>query len=457
MDIKAAEKFMEKLVKAGMEYGFEECEASFAQDSSMSIDILKGEVSSYENSVTSTLSFRGLKNGQMGYCSTNILNDDSIDFLLKSAMENCEVLNDEDPQFIYCDENNKNLYFSQITDAYAKNTYKKFEDLGLGLEKAILALDERIDAVDILSINCGTGPFLIINSKGLHSYRDTDGISLVASGRAIDADGSVKSGGHYWIGKDIDDFDQEKFLKKFKENLIGKMGAKSVKAGTYKTILRNEAFQQFFMVFFGNFLATTMQRGLSLLADKEGTKIASDALTVKECPMLEKALTKIPFDDEGVLTTEKAIIDKGTFATALYDLKSAYKAGRQSTGNGFRAGSAVSEMPTNLVVEAGEKTLEGLMEEVGEGIMLTDLSGLHAGVNAISGDFSLLCEGYLIEGGKKGRPVEQITVAGNFYDVIKSIKSVGNDIINLPSGEAEFFTPSVYVGELAISGDEDEN
>ena len=457
MDIKAAEKFMEKLVKAGMEYGFEECEASFAQDSSMSIDILKGEVSSYENSVTSTLSFRGLKNGQMGYCSTNILSDDSIDFLLKSAMENCEVLNDEDPQFIYCDENNKDLYFSQITDAYAKNTYKRFEELGLGLEKAILALDERIDAVDILSINCGTGPFLIINSKGLHSYRDTDGISLVASGRAIDADGSVKSGGHYWIGKDIDDFDQEKFLKKFKENLIGKMGAKSVKAGTYKTILRNEAFQQFFMVFFGNFLATTMQRGLSLLADKEGTKIASDALTVKECPMLEKALTKIPFDDEGVLTTEKAIIDKGTFATALYDLKSAYKAGRQSTGNGFRAGSAVSEMPTNLVVEAGEKTLEGLMEEVGEGIMLTDLSGLHAGVNAISGDFSLLCEGYLIEGGKKGRPVEQITVAGNFYDVIKSIKSVGNDIINLPSGEAEFFTPSVYVGELAISGDEDEN
>ena len=306
----------------------------------------------------------------------------------------------------------------------------------------------------MLSISCSTGPYLIINSKGLHSYRDGDGMSLVASARATDSDGSVKSGSHYWIGKDIDDFDQEKFLKKFKENLIGKMGAKSVKSGNYKTILRNEAFQQFFMVFFGNFLATTMQRGLSLLADKEGSKIASDALTVKECPMLDKALTKIPFDDEGVLTTEKAIIDKGTFATALYDLKSAYKAGRNSTGNGFRSGSAVSEMPTNLVVEAGEKTLDGLMEEVGEGIMLTDLSGLHAGVNAISGDFSLLCEGYLIENGKKGRPVEQITVAGNFYDVIKSIKSVGNDIINLPSGEGEFFTPSVLIESLAISGED---
>lgn len=455
MDIKTAEKFMEKLVNAGMEYGFEECEASFASESSMSIDILNGEVSSYENSATSSLSFRGLKNGQMGYCSTNIMEDSSIDFLLKSAMENCEVLNDEDPQFIYCDENNKDLYYSQLSEGYDKNTYKNFSELGLKLEKAILALDNRIDAVDYLTIACSTGPYLIINSKGLHSYRDTDGISIIASARATDSDGSVKSGGHYWIGRDIDDFDMDKFLAKFKDNLIGKMGAKSCKAGSYKTVLKAEAFHQFFTVFFGNFMATTMQRGLSLLADKEGQTIASDCFTVKEVPMFDKALTKIPFDDEGVLTTEKAIIDKGVFATALYDLKSAYKAGRQSTGNGFRSGSAVAEMPTNLVVETGDKSFDELLEEVGEGIILTDLSGLHAGVNAISGDFSLLCEGYLIENGKKGRPVEQITVAGNFYEVIKSIKSVGNDIINVPSGEGEFFTPSVYIESLAISGDEE--
>jgi PmbA protein len=192
---------------------------------------------------------------------------------------------------------------------------------------------------------------------------------------------------------------------------------------------------------------------LSLLAGREGEKIASDKLTLEEIPMFEKALTKIPFDDEGVLTTQKAIIDNGVFATALYDLKSANKAGIESTGNGFRAGSTISEMPTNLVVRAGEKNLDELMGEAGDGIMLTDLSGLHAGVNAISGDFSLLCEGYLIENSKKGRPVEQITVAGNFYEIIKNIICVGNDIINIPAGEGEFFTPSVLVSQIAVSGD----
>ena len=242
--------------------------------------------------------------------------------MLESAMENCEVLNDEDPQFIYCDENNKNLHFSQLTEAYEKNTYSRFAELGLKLEKAILALDSRINAVDYLSISCSRGPALIINSKGLHSYRDTDGMSIFAGCHATDADGSVKSGAHYWVGNDIDKFDLDKFLAKFKENLIGKMGAKSCKSGNYKAVLKSEAFQQFFMVFFGNFLATTMQNG------KEGTKIASDCFTLKEVPMYEDALSKYPFDDEGVLTTEKAVIDKGGFATALYNLKSANKAGK---------------------------------------------------------------------------------------------------------------------------------
>jgi 23S rRNA (cytidine1920-2'-O)/16S rRNA (cytidine1409-2'-O)-methyltransferase len=95
----------------------------------------------------------------MGYCSTNILDEDSIDFLLKSAMENCEVLNDEDPQFIYCDVNNKNLYFSQVTDAYAKNTYKSFSELGLKLEKAMSAFPIDLNNLVCADIGASTGGF----------------------------------------------------------------------------------------------------------------------------------------------------------------------------------------------------------------------------------------------------------------------------------------------------------
>ena len=245
----------------------------------------------------------------------------------------------------------------------------------------------------------------------------------------------------------------DKFLSKLSDNILGKMGAKPCKSGNYKVILENEAFMQFLSAFLGNTFATVMQKGLSLLDGKEGTKIASECFTLKEVPMYEDALSKYPFDDEGVLTTEKAIIDKGVFATAFYNLKSANKAGKASTGNGFESGGTIGTSPTNLLVVPGEKDFAGLCEEAGEGIILTDLSGLHAGVNAISGDFSLLCEGYLIENGKKGRPVEQITAAGNFYEIINQIISVGNDIINVPAGMGELFTPSVLISNISISGE----
>ena len=182
---------------------------------------------------------------------------------------------------------------------------------------------------------------LIINSKGLHSYRDSDGVSIYAGCRATDSDGSIKSGGHYWIGNDIDKFDMDAFLAKLSENILGKMGARSCDSGTYKTVFTNEAFMQFMSAFLSNTFATVMQKGLSLLAGREGEKIASECLTLKDVPMYEDALTKVPFDDEGVLTTEKAIIDKGVFATALYNLKSANKAGTASTGNGFKSGSTI--------------------------------------------------------------------------------------------------------------------
>ena len=165
--------------------------------------------------------------------------------------------------------------------------------------------------------------------------------------------------------------------------------------------------------------------------------------------MYEKALTKIPFDTEGVLTYNKSIIEKGIFKTALYNLKTANKEGRKSTGNGFGGSIGVS----NLVVTPGELDLDGLMNKVGNGLIITDVSGLHAGVNPISGDFSLLSEGFLITEGKRGRPVEQITISGNFYDLMMKITDVGNDMINIPGSRGEFFCPSVIIKDISIAGE----
>ena len=449
MNIDEVRIILKELIDRAKGYGFEDACVSYADHESVSIDILNGEVSSYESSRDSGITFRGLKNGQMGTCSTNILDDNTVEYLLSGAMENCEVLDDEDPDFIYCDPDHKDLYYSQMSDAYEKNTYDRFKALGLQIEKAILDIDPSVKQVDYLSIACERGPALMMNTKGLNAYTDEDGISLFAGARA-ERDGEVKSGGHYWIGEDIDDFDLDEFVATVKDNLITKFGASSVKSGSYDCVFKNEAFVSLFKAFFSNFSSYAMQKGLSLLAGKTDTAIASDVFTLNEIPMYEKALTKIPFDTEGVLTYDKAIIDKGIFKTALYNLKTANKENRKSTGNGFRGGIGV----TNIVVTPGEKSFDELCCEVGEGLIITEVSGLHAGVNAISGDFSLLCEGFVITEGKRGRPVEQITISGNFYDLMLKIREFGNDTVNVPGTRGEFFCPSVIINDISVAGEE---
>jgi PmbA protein len=123
----------------------------------------------------------------------------------------------------------------------------------------------------------------------------------------------------------------------------------------------------------------------------------------------------------------------------------------KSTGNANRASYAapVRVAPTNFFIKPGDKDLDALMADVGEGLVITDLAGLHAGANPTSGDFSLLSKGYTIQDGKRGRAVEQITVAGNFYAMLKAIKVVGSDLEFPGDGIG---SPSVDVGTLKVSG-----
>ena len=93
--------------------------------------------------------------------------------------------------------------------------------------------------------------------------------------------------------------------------------------------------------------------------------------------------------------------------------------------------------------------ITALESELGDGLVITQLDGLHAGANVTSGDFSLLSKGYLLEDGKRVRPVEQITIAGNFYELLKNIRAVGSDLVFPGSGVG---APSLDVGELTVSG-----
>ena len=138
----------------------------------------------------------------------------------------------------------------------------------------------------------------------------------------------------------------------------------------------------------------------------------------------------------------------------MHNLKTSGKDGVESTGNASRGSykSSIGISPSNLYVEKGDKDLDEMIREMDNGILIIDLQGLHSGLNSLSGDFSLSCYGYMIEGGKKARPVNQITVSGNFFDMINKIEEIGSDLrFGLPS-DAYIGSPSIKIESLSIAG-----
>lgn len=446
--------FFRKLIDKSSSFGFKESEVFFEDEYSSGIQVLHGEVSSYESSKVNGISFRGKVDEQMGYAHSESFTDDAIDFLLEKALANSKILEPEQPERIatpasnYPSANNYNPKLSELS-------FSDFESIVLNIEKSLLAYDSRIKGVDHLSIGYGDSSCIIINSKGLDCRSRSNMVSVYAGVRAADND-VTKTGYALWIGRELDTFDPEAFVKEAANDCLSKLGAVSVKSGKYDVVLAPRAATDLLASFAGIFSADAIQKGFSMLGGKVSQRIASEAVTIVDEGICSLAYISNSFDSEGVPTQSKHIIRNGVLESVLHNMQSAEKDCVQSSGNGFRGGykSPISIWPTNFYIKPGAIDDEVLMGSVNSGIYITDLSGLHAGTNAISGDFSLLCEGFRIESGKITFPVDQITVAGNFYNVMENIAWVGNRLhFDPPSSSGSMGSPALMLPQMPIAGE----
>ena len=202
------------------------------------------------------------------------------------------------------------------------------------------------------------------------------------------------------------------------------------------------------------FSAEAAQKGMSLLQGKEGEKIAADMVTLIDDPMHPESLVKRTFDGEGVAAFEKNVIEEGVLKTLLHNLSTAAKAGVKSTGNGQKASyaSTVGVGPFTFYLKPVEGTEEELLAAAGNGICIKGVSGLHAGANPVTGDFSLLAEGFCVEDGRKTKPVKNITVSGNFFTLLKEIDRIGVDLKFIRGMGGKCGSPSVLVRDMTVAG-----
>ena len=192
----------------------------------------------------------------------------------------------------------------------------------------------------------------------------------------------------------------------------------------------------------GNFVHAasggSLYRQTSFLLDSLGQPVFSKAVRISERPHLPGALASSRFDNDGVATREREVVEDGILQAYFLGTYSARKLGMQSTGN---AGGC-----HNLIVHPGEHDFAGLLREMGRGLLVTELLG--QGVNYVNGDYSRGAAGYWVENGEIVYPVEEITIAGNLREMFRNITAVGRDVLVRGSKQVG----SILVGEMKIAG-----
>ena len=448
------ELFVDSLFKKASEAGFSEYEVYYVDRESLGISVYKEEVEKYNLNNSAGLSFRGKLGDRIGYSYTEILDEDAIDMLVKKAKENVSAIENNDIQFIYeGDKEYKKI--STYYEALENLAPDKLINMAINMEKEAKKYCDKVESFSGCAISYSSGKYGIINSKGLNLKNKSN--LLTAYVVPIVKDGeNMYDGCGYVVAKSLDEIDPAKIAKMGVDEALSKIGATSIPAGNYKVIINNEAMVSLLSTFAGIFSGDAVQKGLSLLKGKEGEIIASDIVNLVDDPHLKDGLASVAFDDEGVATVKTYLIQDGKLNTLLHNLKTANKAGVKSTGNGFKASyaSPISVSPTNFYIEPGVNSLEEMTKKIDKGLIITDLAGLHSGATSITGDFSLAAKGFYIENGVKTHPVEQITVAGNFFTLLTDIEEVGNDL-KFPMSSVG--SPSIMIKELSIAGEGSKN
>ena len=447
------EAFRDELFAQAKTKGFADYELYYSAGNSFSVRVFKGEISEYKNTSSEGVGFRGTYNGKMGYAYTENLDSGLIPILLDNAATNAGIIEDKDVEKLYPGDEKYpevNSYNPALNDI---DTAQKIE-LAMSLEKYALSFDPRVKMADYCTLATYEGHTAIANSYGLN-LSEKGNIARVFLIARVEENGITKSADEGWTGRDFADFDYKKEAEKAVNKALSYLGATPIPSGKYPVVLDQNTTKDIFGVFTSIFVAENGQKGFSLLnKSKLGETIAAPHITLRDDGVTDLSLGSMAFDAEGVATQNKAIIENGVLKTLLYNTKSAEKDGVKSTGNASKAGfgGAIGTGTTNYYLVPGEKSYDELVQGLEKGVIITEMAGLHSGVNAVSGDFSVSAEGYFVENGKIVKPVEQITVAGNFYELLKNIETVGSDLRFHSLGSGGIGMPSVLVNGLSIAG-----
>lgn len=427
----------------------EQVEAVVVRGTDTEIRVYEGEIESLSSAQSQGVGIRVVKNGRQGFAWAGSLESSAVAEVLAEARDNVEFATFDEFAGLASPDGVEMAKVDLFRPGFSSVSVQEKIELAMELERAVRAADSRIAGIESAEYADGISEAAIATSTGIRSSGRETSCYLATYALATDGD-ETQTGFGYSIGREPNDLEPQLAAVEAANRSTRLLGAKQPNSGRFTLVLDPWVSAQFLGIIAHVLDGEAVLKGRSLFAGRLGEQVASPAFTFIDDPTDPRAMTATDSDGEGLAARRNVMIENGVLKKFVHNSSSARRAGTQSTGNavrGFRSTPSVGCFATQLM--PGARSAEEIIANIENGVLIQDVSGLHSGVNPVSGDFSTGAEGIRIRNGGLAEPIREFTIASTLQKMLLDISEIGRDLTFLPMNAAGV---TLVVDDVTVSG-----
>ena len=417
---------------AGWARDGEQVEVYAARARSTKVKVFGGEVESLSSAASEGIGVRVVSGGRQGFAYAGTLDNDALSETLTEARDNGGFSSPDPHAGLAEPDGVAPAGLDLWRDDLAATPADEKVALALELERLGRAGDPRIRQIEA-EYDDHVTEFAVASSEGIAAADRRTGCSIDAFAIAGDRD-ETQTGFGFSVGRTVADLDVGKAAGDAVERSTRMLGATKPHSRRLTVVLDPYVTATLLGIVGGTLSGEQVLKGRSIFADRIGEDVAAGMLTLVDDPTDPEAYGAANVDAEGLSCRRNSLIEDGMLRGFLYNTYAARGAGTQSTGSAVRAGfkSAPAVGCRALALTPGADDQAAILRQVGEGLLVQSVSGVHSGVNPVSGDVSLGAEGRLVTGGELGQPVREMTIGSTLQRMLLDVVAVGSDVERLP-------------------------
>ena len=427
----------------------EQIEAIVVSETDTEVRVFDGDVEAFTSATSRGIGIRVIHDQRQGFAWAGTLDPDIIDSTLNEARDNA-TFGSIDPDLDLAEPDGVPMAELVLYDESVEN-FATDDKIALALELEAMTKDRdpRVMLVESVDYADSVGHGVVVSTKGIRIGGQDSGSYCTATVIAGGED-ETQVGFGYSVDRDPGKLDLEHASQMSVERSTRLLGAIKPETERLTVVLDPMVTAQFLGIIGSTMSGEAMLKGRSLFADRLGDTVAAATITLVDDPTNPKAFTASEADGEGLATRRNVLIDQGRLDKFVHNSYTGRRLNTASTGNAVRGFSSTPSVGTiALSLVPGERSQADMIASIDNGVLIQGVSGLHSGVNPVSGDFSTGADGLRIRNGELAEPLREFTIGSTLQRMLLDVLEVGGDIEWLPSSAAGL---SLTVGDITLSG-----